>query len=68
MTCGLPTFATLHGGPAEIIVHGKSGSHIDPYNSDQVAGLLVEFFDKCKKDPAHWEVISKGGLQRIQEK
>ncbi|MCE7766834.1 glycosyltransferase, partial [Pseudomonas putida] len=25
MTCGLPTFATNHGGPAEIIVHGRSG-------------------------------------------
>lgn len=22
MTCGLPTFATSRGGPAEIIVHG----------------------------------------------
>ncbi|GJS56398.1 sucrose synthase [Tanacetum coccineum] len=32
MTCGLPTFTTLHGGPAEIIVHGKSGFHIDPYH------------------------------------
>lgn len=68
MTCGLPTFATLHGGPAEIIVHGKSGFHIDPYHGDQVSNLLVDFFDKCKKDPSHWENISKGGLQRIQEK
>ena len=25
MTCGLPTFATNHGGPAEIIKHKKSG-------------------------------------------
>ena len=24
MTCGLPTFATSRGGPAEIIVHGQS--------------------------------------------
>nr|GEY39943.1 sucrose synthase [Tanacetum cinerariifolium] len=32
MTCGLPTFATLHGGPAEIIVHEKSSIHIDPYH------------------------------------
>ncbi|KAI3447251.1 hypothetical protein Pfo_003916 [Paulownia fortunei] len=68
MTCGLPTFATLHGGPAEIIVHGKSGFHIDPYNGEQVAELLVNFFEKCKEDPAHWETISAGGLKRIQEK
>ncbi|PWA85658.1 sucrose synthase [Artemisia annua] len=68
MTCGLPTFATLHGGPAEIIVHGKSGFHIDPYHGDQVTELLVNFFEKTKQDPSHWDAISKGGLQRIQEK
>ncbi|KAH6818403.1 sucrose synthase 4 [Perilla frutescens var. frutescens] len=68
MTCGLPTFATLYGGPAEIIVHGKSGFHIDPYNGEQVAETLVSFFEKCKKEPQHWETISAGGLKRIQEK
>ncbi|KAL0410373.1 UNVERIFIED_CONTAM: Sucrose synthase [Sesamum latifolium] len=68
MTCGLPTFATLYGGPAEIIVHGKSGFHIDPYNGEQVAEVLVDFFEKCKQDPSHWETISAGGLKRIQEK
>ncbi|ONK61127.1 uncharacterized protein A4U43_C08F26520 [Asparagus officinalis] len=68
MTCGLPTFATSHGGPAEIIVHGVSGFHIDPYQGDKAADLLVSFFEKCKEDPAHWEEISKGGLKRIEEK
>ncbi|KAG5569550.1 hypothetical protein H5410_059316 [Solanum commersonii] len=68
MTCGLPTFATNHGGPAEIIVHGKSGFHIDPYHGEQAADLLADFFEKCKKEPSHWETISTGGLQRIQEK
>ncbi|KAK4479001.1 hypothetical protein RD792_014510 [Penstemon davidsonii] len=68
MTCGLPTFATLHGGPAEIIIHGKSGFHIDPYNGEQVGDLLVDFFEKSKKEPEHWEAISTGGLKRIKEK
>ncbi|CAO2823117.1 unnamed protein product [Amaranthus hypochondriacus] len=68
MTCGLPTFATCHGGPAEIIVHGKSGFHIDPYHGDKAAELLVDFFKKSKADPTHWETISKGGLKRIEEK
>ncbi|KAL8459936.1 hypothetical protein ACS0TY_031734 [Phlomoides rotata] len=68
MTCGLPTFATLHGGPAEIIVNGKSGFHIDPYNGEQVADTLVNFFDKCTKEPSYWDTISAGGLKRIQEK
>ncbi|XP_058080098.1 sucrose synthase 1-like [Magnolia sinica] len=68
MTCGLPTFATNNGGPAEIIVHGVSGYHIDPYHGDKAADLLVDFFTKCKKDPSHWDIISQGGLKRIYEK
>lgn len=68
MTCGLPTFATSNGGPAEIIVHGVSGFHIDPYQGDKASELLVNFFEKCKEDPTQWEKISQGGLQRIYEK
>ncbi|XP_040870106.1 sucrose synthase 2 isoform X1 [Glycine max] len=68
MTCGLPTFATCHGGPAEIIEHGISGFHIDPYHPDQASELLVEFFQKSKEDPDHWKKISNGGLQRIYER
>lgn len=68
MTCGLPTFATCKGGPAEIIVDGKSGYHIDPYHGEQAAEILVGFFEKCKKDPSHWDKISQGGLKRIYEK
>ncbi|KAE9621511.1 putative sucrose synthase [Lupinus albus] len=68
MTCGLPTFATCNGGPAEIIVHGKSGYLIDPYNGDHAVDLLVDFFEKSKADPSHWDKISKGGLKRIHEK
>ncbi|XP_068660118.1 sucrose synthase 1-like [Aristolochia californica] len=68
MTCGLPTFATVHGGPAEIIVDGVSGFHVDPYKGDKAAELIVDFFEKCKKDPSYWSKISEGGLKRIQEK
>ncbi|KAF6164794.1 hypothetical protein GIB67_002450 [Kingdonia uniflora] len=68
MACGLPTFATLHGGPAEIIVHGKSGFHIDPYQGDKASDLIVNFFEKCKEDPTLWERISQAGLERIKEK
>ncbi|XP_077236474.1 sucrose synthase-like [Tasmannia lanceolata] len=68
MTCGLPTFATSNGGPAEIIVDGTSGFHIDPYQGDKSAELIVDFFEKCKGDPSYWNKISEGGLQRIYEK
>ncbi|XP_052190015.1 sucrose synthase 2 [Diospyros lotus] len=68
MTCGLPTFATCHGGPAEIIEDGVSGYHIDPYHPDKLSALLADFFQRCKEEPGHWEKISKGGLQRIYER
>ncbi|KAJ8444014.1 hypothetical protein Cgig2_020860 [Carnegiea gigantea] len=68
MSCGLPTFATCHGGPAEIIVDGVSGFHIDPYHPDQAAAKMADFFQKCKEDPSYWDKISAGGLQRIQER
>lgn len=68
MSSGLPTFATCHGGPAEIIEDGVSGFHIDPYHPDKVAALLADFFQRCKEDPTYWEDISKAGLQRILER
>ncbi|GMH02596.1 hypothetical protein Nepgr_004435 [Nepenthes gracilis] len=68
MSCGLPTFATCHGGPAEIIEDGISGFHIDPYHPDQAAAQMVDFFEKCKVDPSWWERISDAGLQRINER
>ncbi|XP_057549204.1 sucrose synthase [Amaranthus tricolor] len=68
MTCGLPTFATCHGGPAEIIEDGVSGFHIDPYHADQATEKMSDFFEKCREDPSYWYKISEGGLQRIMER
>ncbi|KAL5561413.1 hypothetical protein UlMin_031160 [Ulmus minor] len=68
MTCGLPTFATNQGGPAEIIEHGISGFHIDPYHPDQAAELMADFFERSKEDPSHWDKISDGGVKRIFER
>jgi len=65
MTCGLPTFATCNGGPSEIIKHGKSGFHINPYHGAAAADLMADFFERCAGDPAYWERISKQGLERI---
>ncbi|CAN1180308.1 Sucrose synthase 6 [Linum perenne] len=68
MNCGLPTFATVHGGPAEIIVDGVSGFHIDPFGGvDDQGGKIARFFEKCKVDPEYWGEISNGGLKRINE-
>jgi len=58
MTCGLPTFATCKGGPAEIIIDGISGFHIDPNNGDEASDKIANFFEKCKSGPA--EIIIDG--------
>lgn len=68
MTCGLPTFATCHGGPAEIIEDGVSGFHIDPYHPDKTSAIMVEFFHKCKEEPTYWVNISDAALKRISER
>ncbi|KAL2555324.1 Sucrose synthase 6 [Forsythia ovata] len=67
MNCGLPTFATNQGGPAEIIVDGVSGFLIDPNNGDESSNKIAYFFEKCKGDPEYWHRISQGGLKRIYE-
>ena len=67
MNCGLPTFATNQGGPAEIIVDGVSGFHIDPNNGDESVARIGDFFSKCGEDGLYWDTISKGGLKRIYE-
>ncbi|KAH9288379.1 hypothetical protein KI387_032496 [Taxus chinensis] len=67
MTCGLPTFATCKGGPAEIIIDGVSGFHIDPNNGYEATEKIANFFQKCKTDPNFWNVVSDAGLQRIYE-
>jgi sucrose synthase len=67
MNCGLPTFATNQGGPAEIIVDGVSGFHINPMDGREAANKLADFFQKCKEDPSYWNKVSTDGLQRIYE-
>lgn len=67
MNCGLPTFATNQGGPAEIIVDGVSGFHIDPNNGDETSNKIVDFFERCKTDSRYWNRMSQGGLKRINE-
>ncbi|KAI3433440.1 hypothetical protein D9Q98_003254 [Chlorella vulgaris] len=65
MTCGLPTFATNHGGPSEIIKHKKSGFHIDPYHGAESADLMADFFERCAKEDGYWNKISQASMDRI---
>ncbi len=68
MGCGLPTFATCYGGPAEIIVDGESGFHIDPNHGDRAAQRIAGFLRQSREEPGYWETISRGGLDRVNER
>ncbi|WVZ73019.1 hypothetical protein U9M48_021386 [Paspalum notatum var. saurae] len=67
MNCGLPTFATNQGGPAEIIINEVSGFHINPLDGKEASNKIADFFQKCKEDPMYWNKMSTAGLQRIYE-
>lgn len=67
MNCGLPTFVTNQGGPAEIIVDGVSGFHIDPTKGEESSNKIADFFAKCRVDGSYWNKVSSAGLQRIDE-
>lgn len=66
MTCGLPTFATCHGGPREVIENGASGFHIDPYHGAEAADLIAGFFKRCAMDDTYWDKLSRGAIERIK--
>jgi sucrose synthase len=68
MSCGLPTFSTLYGGPLEIIVDGVSGFHIDPNHGDEAAERIAYFMQQCADDPGRWDEMSRNAIQRVEER
>jgi sucrose synthase len=68
MVTGLPTFATCYGGPSEIIEDGISGFHIDPNHGERSAEKIADFMSQCTKDPAYWDTISQGGIERVESR
>jgi sucrose synthase len=68
MSSGLPTFATRFGGPLEIIQDGISGFHVDPTQGGESAQKILDFLQRCEKDPDVWDAISKAGIERVEER
>lgn len=68
MASGLPTFATLHGGPSEIIQNRRSGFHIDPNDGDAAAAAIAAFLEGCAEDPARWLRVSRAALARVESR
>lgn len=65
MRSGLPTFATLYGGPLEIIEDKKSGFLIDPIEEKQSQKIILAFLEQCKKKSGYWKEISDNGIKRV---
>jgi sucrose synthase len=68
MACGLPTFATCWGGPLEIVEDGVSGFHVDPNRGDEAAARISAFLEECARDPARWDAIARGGVERVRRR
>ncbi len=68
MASGLPVFATLYGGPLEIIENGVSGFHIDPNHGEQVAQQITAFFERCRNEPDYWDEISLNAIARVESR
>jgi len=68
MSSGLPVFATIFGGPLEIIEDNVSGFHINPNRGQESAQRMVEFFNRCSRDKTYWNEISRQALERIRRK
>ncbi|HEU4707863.1 MAG TPA: sucrose synthase [Methylophilaceae bacterium] len=68
MSSGLPTFATVYGGPREIILDRRSGFHIDPNDGDAAAELIADFLERCASEPGEWERVSSESLARVAAK
>lgn len=68
MASGLPTFATIYGGPREIILDKRSGFHVDPNDGDAAADLIADFLERCAANPEEWNRISNEGLARVEAK
>ena len=65
MASGLPVFATRHGGPAEIIVDGRSGFHVDPNDGAAAAARIADFLERAAADPSAWQRVSDAAVARV---
>lgn len=62
MVCGTPVIATNLGGMKEIIIDEETGYLVDPLNTDQLAGKIIELLIN-HKNLEKWDK----GRKRVKE-
>lgn len=60
---GTPVVATSKGGPAEFVHHGEDGLLADPFDTNQLAGVLASLL----ADPARRSQLAEAGRIRVAE-
>ena len=67
MVSGLPVFATEFGGAIEIIEDDHYGFLINPTDFENSTRKILEFIERCDRDPKYWQEISQRGMNRIHD-
>ncbi len=67
MHSGLPVFATMYGGPLEIIEDQINGFHIDPVNSEESTKTILNFVREVRVNDASWKRISQRAIERVEK-
>jgi sucrose synthase len=67
MLSGLPSFATMFGGPSQIIEDGINGFLINPHVQKFFTDIIQSFLDEVNRKPDYWNRISEAGVRRVQE-
>ena len=65
MISGLPTFGTQFGGPLEIIQDQVNGFYINPTNVEEMAQKILDFVQKCDRNPELWGQVSEKAMERV---
>lgn len=67
---GVPSVASNHGGPSEIVVNGETGWLVDPRSVDEVAGALRRMCEDAAASGPDGSPLSRMGMaarKRVEE-
>jgi len=63
LACKTPVIVSNHGGPAEIIEHGVTGLHANPFDPGDIAAAIETLWD----DDDRAESMAEAGNRRVRE-